>query len=78
MKHTKRIVVLGLILALMLTYYVKPSSSSSYKGSSSYSGSSSSGSSGTTGAGGYDMPNSSYKSFSDYVKKESTTICIIP
>lgn len=53
----------------LLTYYVKSSSSSSYKGSSSYSGSSSSGSSGTTGAGGYDMPNSSDKSFSDYVKR---------
>lgn len=47
----------------LLTYYVKPSSSSSYSGSSS------SGSSGTTGAGGYDMPNSSDKSFSDYVKR---------
>ena len=48
------------------------SSSSTRKSSGSNSSSStrkSSGSNSSTGAGGYDMPNSSDKSFSDYVKR---------
>lgn len=59
----------------LLSYYVSTSGSSyssskkNYSSGSSSSGSSGSSSSGTTGAGGYDMPNSSDKSFSDYVKR---------
>lgn len=50
----------------LLDYYVPKSSGSSYSSGSS---SSSSSSSSNKGAGGYDMPNSSDKSFSDYVKR---------
>lgn len=52
----------------LISYYVA-SSGSSYSGSKKNYSSGSSGSSGKTGAGGYDMPNSSDKSFSDYVKR---------
>lgn len=43
-------------------YYSSSSSSYDYSSSSDYS-------SGTTGEGGYEMPNESDKSFSDYVKR---------
>lgn len=43
-------------------YYSSRSSSNDYSSSSDYS-------SGTTGEGGYEMPNESDKSFSDYVKR---------
>ena len=66
-RNVGRIIALILVVVIFATFALASGGGSS--SSSSYRSSRSSSSSKTYGAGGYEMPNSSDKSFSDYVKR---------